>query len=82
MTKSQLRAALFAVLALLAPAAAVAQEGDPAVLSQMQRINQRLRSMGLGIAVEQIDFFRSGRAARATASIPRSSAGWPVTGVA
>jgi len=47
------------VLAAAAPVA-VAQEGDPAVLARMQRINQELRARGLGIAVEQIEFFTIG----------------------
>ena len=45
---------------LLVPQRAAAQEGDPAVIARMQAINQQLRARGLGIAVEQIEFFTLG----------------------
>jgi hypothetical protein len=45
---------------LFVPQLAVAQDGDPAVLARMQAINQQLRARGLGIAVEQIEFFTIG----------------------
>ncbi|MFI4944459.1 MAG: matrixin family metalloprotease [Burkholderiales bacterium] len=45
---------------LLAVHTASAQEGDPAVLARMQQINAQLRARGLGIAVEQIEFFTIG----------------------
>ena len=49
-----------ALSALLVPSTAFVQEGDPAVLERMQQINAQLRSMGLDIAVEQIEFFTIG----------------------
>jgi Matrixin len=49
-----------ALCSLLVPQLAVAQEGDPSVLARMQAINQQLRARGLGIAVEQIEFFTIG----------------------
>jgi Matrixin len=61
MINDRLRLVFLAVFALLAPSAAVAQGGDPAVLARMQQINAKLRSMGLGIAVEQVDFFTIGQ---------------------
>lgn len=53
---------LFAVLVLLQPASALAQqgEGDPAVLAMMHAINDQLRADGLNLAVEQIDFIEIG----------------------
>jgi hypothetical protein len=42
-------------------ASAQAQQGDPALVARMQQINQQLRAMGLGIAVEQIEFFTIGQ---------------------
>jgi hypothetical protein len=61
MRRYRLRSVSFAVFALLAPSVAVAQQGDAAVISRMQQINAKLRSMGLDIAVEQIDFFTIGQ---------------------
>jgi hypothetical protein len=55
------RVILLAMFALTTALAAVAQEGDPAVIAQMRQINATLRSMGLDIAVEQIDFFTIGQ---------------------
>lgn len=54
--------ALTAALALPAPVALNAQagEGDPAVLALMHQVNDQLRARGLGIAVEQIQFFTFG----------------------
>ena len=49
-----------ALCSLLVPQLAVAQDGDPGVLARMQAINQQLRARGLGIAVEQIEFFTIG----------------------
>jgi hypothetical protein len=51
-----------ALLALVLPGAALAQtgEGDPGVLARMHQINEQLATMGLNIAVEQIDFFTIG----------------------
>ena len=49
-----------ALCSLLVPQLAVAQDGDPAVLARMQAINEQLRARGLGIAVEQIEFFTIG----------------------
>jgi hypothetical protein len=57
MINGRFRFVLVILVALLAPAAVAGQEGDPAALARMQQINAKLRSMGLGIAVEQIDFF-------------------------
>lgn len=37
------------------------QEGDPAVLAKMQEINENLRAMGLGIAIEEINFITIGQ---------------------
>lgn len=53
---------LFAVLVLLLPGSALAQqgEGDPAVLAMMHAINDQLRADGLDLAVEQIDFIEIG----------------------
>lgn len=53
---------LCAVLALLVPMAAVAQEGegDPALLGQMRQINEQLRARGLNVAVEQVELFTIG----------------------
>ena len=48
------------VAALFAPAHSLAQEGDPAVLARMAQINAQLRSMGLKLAVEEIEFFTIG----------------------
>ena len=45
---------------MLAPGATRAQEGDPAVLALMQQVNAQLRERGLGLAVEQIEFFTIG----------------------
>ena len=61
MINDRLRLVCLIVFALLAPSAVVAQEGDPAVLARMQQINAALRSLGLDIAVEQIDFFTIGQ---------------------
>jgi hypothetical protein len=49
------------VFAMITAFAASAQEGDPSVLARMQQINAKLRSMGLGIAIEQIEFFTIGQ---------------------
>jgi hypothetical protein len=56
----RLGAVVAALCSLLVPQLVVAQEGDPAVLARMQAINQQLRARGLGIAVEQIEFFTIG----------------------
>ena len=61
MTRPHLRVIVPAVFAMITALAASAQEGDPSILARMQQINARLRSMGLGIAVEQIDFFTIGQ---------------------
>src|SRR5262245_27461171 len=45
---------------MLAPSEVRAQEGDPAVLALMERVNAQLRERGLGLAVEQIEFFTIG----------------------
>jgi hypothetical protein len=41
-------------------ASVFAGSGDPNVLAQMERINRELAQRGLGIAVEQIEFFTIG----------------------
>lgn len=61
MTRPRLRVIVPAVFAMITAFAAAAQEGDPSVLARMQQINARLRSMGLDIAIEQIDFFTIGQ---------------------
>ncbi|HEY3202412.1 MAG TPA: matrixin family metalloprotease [Thermoanaerobaculia bacterium] len=50
---------LGAVLLLL-PVTGFAQEGDQAVLAQMEAINAQLAAMGVNVAVEQIEFFSIG----------------------
>jgi Matrixin len=60
-TRPHLRVIVPAVFAMITTFAAAAQEGDPSVLARMQQINARLRSMGLDIAIEQIDFFTIGQ---------------------
>jgi hypothetical protein len=42
------------------PVAAQGGQGDPAVLAQMNQINQQLRTLGLNVAVEQIEFYTIG----------------------
>jgi hypothetical protein len=50
--------AVLAALALAFPAGAAAQgEGDPDVLAALHAINEQLAASGLGIAVQQIEFF-------------------------
>lgn len=49
------------VLAVVAAPARAQSQGDPAVLARMQQINQQLASLGLNIAVEQIEFFTIGQ---------------------
>ena len=61
MNKSSFGTLALLLAASLAPAGAFAAEGDPRVLAQMAQINQQLRSMGLNIAVEQIEFFTIGQ---------------------
>ncbi len=61
MSRILFRVVVVAVLGLPTFSLAVAQEGDPALLAEMQRINSQLREMGLGIAVEQIEFFTIGQ---------------------
>lgn len=55
---------LFSILVatlLLAPTPMVAQEGEPEILEWMFAINEDLEEMGLGIAVESIEFFTIGQ---------------------
>lgn len=55
------RFGLIGVLAVaMLPGSGFADEGDPDVLAMMHQINDELRAMGLGLAVEQIDFFTIG----------------------
>lgn len=49
-----------AALLLLPPAPATAQEGDPAVLSLMEQVNEQLRAQGMDYSVSQIEFFTIG----------------------
>ncbi len=51
---------IFALVVVLTAASVFAQTGDPAVLSHMARVNRALAQRGLGIAVEQIEFFTIG----------------------
>lgn len=62
MSRSAALSCATAVWWILSPAAAFPQsgEGDPAVLARMHAINQRLQAAGVGIAVEQIEFFTIG----------------------
>ena len=50
----------FVLLSLFSQAPVLAAEGDPAVLAKMAAINQQLRSTGLHIAVEEIQFYTIG----------------------
>jgi len=53
--------AVLAALALAFPPCAAAQgEGDPDVLAALHAINEQLAASGLGIAVQQIEFFTIG----------------------
>jgi hypothetical protein len=61
MSRVRFGALVLLLAASLVPAAAFAQEGDPDVLAQMAQINEQLRSMGLILAVEQIEFFTIGQ---------------------
>jgi hypothetical protein len=54
---------------------AMAQEGDPAVLSMMRTVNTRLKAAGRHVAVEQIDFFTLGVGRPANRIHQQSSAG-------
>jgi hypothetical protein len=58
--KYRLTCACAVVGALLYAAPAVAQEGDPALIERMKQINAELKTRGLRIAVEQIEFFTIG----------------------
>lgn len=62
MKHSRVWLSLFAVLALLLPGTALAQqgEGDPAVLALMHSVNAQLQAQGLNLAVEQIDLISFG----------------------
>lgn len=60
-TQSLRTAAVLAALVLAFPAGVAAQgEGDPDVLAAMNAINEQLAASGLGIAVQQIEFFTIG----------------------
>ena len=48
-------------LSTFTAAALFAQSGDPLVLANMERVNRELARRGLGIAVEQIEFFTVGQ---------------------
>ena len=54
-------ACLVAAAALLVPMAASAQEGDANVLARIGDVNAQLQSMGLDIAVEEVEFFTIGQ---------------------
>jgi hypothetical protein len=62
---------------LLSPPAVLTQsgQGDPDVLARMAAINDQLRAAGLGIAVEQIEFFTIG-AGRPSNRIHQSGLRW------
>ena len=51
----------FFSLFALTTASVFAQSGDPTVIANMERINRDLAGRGLGIAVEQIEFFTIGQ---------------------
>ncbi len=51
---------IIAFLSTFTAAALFAQSGDPLVLANMARVNRELARRGLGIAVEQIEFFTIG----------------------
>ena len=51
----------FFSLFALTTASVFAQSGDPTVIANMERINRDLARRGLGIAVEQIEFFTIGQ---------------------
>jgi Matrixin len=51
----------FFSLFALTTASVFAQSGDPTVIANMERINRDLTRRGLGIAVEQIEFFTIGQ---------------------
>jgi len=53
---------LLALLVAIVPVTASAQSGDPDVIARMQDVNAQLRSMGLHVAVEEIQFFTIGGA--------------------
>lgn len=57
----RIRSCVVALSFLLLPAAAPAEEGDPALLARMKKINRQLRSSGRNLAVEQIEFFTIGQ---------------------
>lgn len=54
------RIGIFGFVLAFAAVSVFAQTGDPAVLAQMARVNRALAQRGLGIAVEQIEFFTIG----------------------
>jgi hypothetical protein len=60
--KSRIWVSLYATLVLLIPMGAVAQEqeGDPAVLAVMSAANDRLRALGLNVAVEEVELYTLG----------------------
>jgi hypothetical protein len=54
------RIGIIAFLSTFIAATLFAQSGDPLVLANMARVNRELARRGLGIAVEQIEFFTIG----------------------
>jgi hypothetical protein len=54
------RIGIFVFFLAFSAASLFAQSGDPTVLSHMARVNRELARRGLGIAVEQIEFFTIG----------------------
>ena len=56
----KLRIGVLPILLFLGPSS-FAQEGDPGVLAQMQRINAELAARGMNIAVEEVRFFTIGQ---------------------
>ena len=68
---------ILALLALLVPSNVSAQggQGDPYVLAYMQKINNQLKTKGLRLAIEEIDFFTIG-AARPSNRIHQQEFAW------
>jgi hypothetical protein len=57
------------------PVAAQTGEGDPAVLTQMNLVNQQLRVQGMRIALEQLEFYTIGQG-RSSARIHQQGFRW------
>lgn len=59
-SKVWLSACVAVALAFPLGAAAQQEEGDPAVLALMAAANEQLRALGMGLSVEQVEFFTYG----------------------